>query len=243
MNGRASVMGNTVAGGSSSIGFAFRSVVVEEVLPGKNICNTMDVQTGEKVQVGLNKRGTDSWPQTGDRWILNKSMAGHWILAIKITPTQPPVASGNLDTIDPDLESLLLVLEGLGLVQVALGHNGLGWQNPTSLLNTGWAIGPASGIAQPLRFRITTQKLELVGAVHTTSSSPNANLMTLPGPTPVSYWPATPQRVGCVANTSGTPSARWVEISTAGVVTIQNALAASSVDVYLDVSVPRTLLP
>jgi hypothetical protein len=242
MNGRASVMGNVIAGGTSSVGFAFRSVVIQEVLPNQNICSTMDVQTAEKISVGLNKRGTDSWPQVGEQWVLNKSTAGHWILAIKITATQPPTFSGNADTMDSDLIGLANTLVEMGLLQLNFTNTGLGWQDPTSLLSAGWAIGPNSGSVQPLRYRITAQKLEMVGTIHTTSSSPTFNVLTLPA-TPVNYRPATGQRVGIVSNASGTPTARFVDITSAGVVSVQNALAASGVDVYFDVSVPRTLLP
>lgn len=239
---RASVMGNTVAGGTSSVGFAFRSVVVQEVLPDQNICNTMDVQTSEKIQVGLNKRGTDSWPQVGDQWVLNKSTAGHWMLAIKITATAPPTVTGNLDTLDTDTVGLMNTLEELGLVQLSLARTGFGWQNPTSLLGTGWAIGPNSGSVQPLRYRITAQKVELTGAVHTTSTTPATTLFVLPA-VPTSYRPATTQRADCVSNAAGTASARFVEITSGGAVSVQNVLTTTATDVYFAVSVPRTLLP
>lgn len=241
-NGRASVMGNAVATGTSSVGFAFRSVLIQEVLPDKNICNTMDVQTTERVQVGLNKRGTDSWPQKGEQWVLNKSQAGHWMLAIKVTDTQPPTVTGNLDTLDADTVGLMNTLEELGLVQLSLAHGGFGWQNPTALLGTGWAMGPGSGTVQPLRYRITVQKVELIGAVHTTSTTPATNVLVLPS-APVSYRPATTQRVPGVSNAAGTAAARFVEVNSNGAVSVQNVLTTSGTDVYFDVSVPRTLLP
>jgi len=241
-NVRASVMGKTVAGGTSSVGFGFRSVVVQEVLPDLNVCNTMDVQTSEKIQVGLNKRGTDSWPQVGDQWVLNKSTAGHWMLAIKVTDTQPPTVTGNLDTLDADTVGLVNTLGDLGLIQPSLAHNGFGWQDPTSLLGTGWAIGAASGSVQPLRYRITAQKLELAGALHTTSTTPATTVFTLPA-VPTNYRPATTQRADCVSNASGTASARFVEVTSTGLVSVQNVLTTSGTDVYFAVSVPRTLLP
>lgn len=242
MGGRASVMANAVAGGTSSVGFGFRSVVIEEVIPDKNICNTMDVQTSEKIQVGLNKRGRDAWPITGDQWVLNKTQAGHWMLAIKITSTSPPLVTGNQDTLDTDTVGLMNAMADLGLIQLDLTSQGFGWQNPTSLLGTGWAMGPGSGTVQPLRYRITTQKVELIGAVHTTSTAPATNVLVLPS-TPINYRPATTQRVPGVSNAAGTPSARFVEVASNGAVSVQNVLTTSGTDVYFDVSVPRTLLP
>lgn len=234
---RQSVVGNRVATGSAGVGFAFRLVAVDEVLPSLNICNAHDVKTGEIVQVGLNKRGRDAWPQVGDQWVLNRSQAGHWMLAIKITDTQPPVATANLDT-EPDLGALVTTLGALGLVTDQTAHQGFGWQVPGvatgSSIGTGWALGPVTGSIQPCRFRLHRNHLEVVGALHTTTSSPSATVLTLG----TGFAPGSEHRMGVVTNVGGTITARMLDVGTSGSITVTPALTAASTDIYLSVWVP-----
>lgn len=109
------------------------------------------------------------------------------------------------------------------------------WQDPTSLLGTGWAIGPNSGTVQKLQYRKDAlDNLVLVGSVHSTSATPAATLFTLPS----GYRPAITQRVVCVSNAAGTPTIRFVEINSNGGVLIMNNLTATSTDVYINACVP-----
>lgn len=234
---RASVVANRVAMGNAGTGFAFRSVLVMEVLSSQNICNVKDVQTGEMLQVGINKRGTDSWPQVGDQWVLNRSTAGHWLLAIKVTATTPPVVTANTD-LEPDLGALLATLGGIGLVDNQAASQGFGWQVPGvalgSAMGSGWVVGPNGGGIQAARFRLHRNHLEVVGAVHCTTSSPSTTVMTLG----TGFHPAGEHRVGCVTNTGGTTiTARYLDI-TAGVVTITPAVTAATTDLYLSLWLP-----
>jgi hypothetical protein len=111
-----SVMAKRQGIGSSGTGFAFVLAEIKELLPDRNICLAMDLQTGDYYEVGLNKRGETAWPQVGDRWILDRSM-GHWALQTKVTDVSAPVFTGNASTMDPDLLRLALLLKGLGLIQ------------------------------------------------------------------------------------------------------------------------------
>lgn len=111
-----SVLAKTLGQGSSGIGFAFALVDIKDIHPDRNICLVSDLQTGAFTEVGLDKRDSISWPQVGDRWIIDRSL-GHWALRCKVTATTPPVITGSRDTIPPTLVSLLGVLEGLGLIK------------------------------------------------------------------------------------------------------------------------------
>ncbi len=111
-----SVLAKRQGSGSSGVGFAFKLVDVKELSPDKNICYVSDVQTGESIQVGLNKRGTDSWPRTGDRWLIDRS-TGVWMLQCKITSPTAPVITGSAAEMEPGLLQLVSTLEGLGLLQ------------------------------------------------------------------------------------------------------------------------------
>jgi hypothetical protein len=114
---RQSVMGQTVANGSSGVGFAFRTVVIKEVHADKNICMASDIQTNESFQLGLNKRGTSSvWPQVGDGWLIDRSM-GHWALRCKITDNAPPSFTGSWNSMDSDLFRLVGLLSGMGIIE------------------------------------------------------------------------------------------------------------------------------
>lgn len=110
-----SVMAKRQGIGSSGVGFAFVLAEIRELLPERNICLAMDLQTGDYYEVGLNKRGETAWPQVGDRWILDRSL-GHWALQGKVTDVTAPSFTGNLTTMDPDVVRLAMLLKGLGLI-------------------------------------------------------------------------------------------------------------------------------
>lgn len=110
-----SVMAQRQGTGSSGVGFAFALATIKELLPDKNICLAEDKQSGTQYQVGLDKRGILAWPQTGDTWILDRSL-GHWALRAKVTDTAAPVVSGSRNAMSTSAQSLLDVLSGLGLV-------------------------------------------------------------------------------------------------------------------------------
>lgn len=110
-----SVMAKRQGSGSSGVGFAFALTEIKELLPDRNICLAMDLQTGDYYEVGLNKRGETAWPQVGDRWILDRSL-GHWALQSKVTDVTAPSFTGNLSTMDPDVLRLVMLLKGLGLI-------------------------------------------------------------------------------------------------------------------------------
>lgn len=110
-----SVLAKQQGQGSSGVGFAFTLVDVKEVHPDQNICLVSDVQTGAYTQVGLDKRDSISWPQVGDRWIIDRSL-GHWALRCKVTATSAPAVTGSRNALSPPFVALLGVLEGLGLI-------------------------------------------------------------------------------------------------------------------------------
>lgn len=110
-----SVMAQRQGTGSSGIGFAFALVTIKEVLPDKNICLAEDKQYGTQYQLGLDKRGQIVWPQTGDIWIIDRSL-GHWALRSKVTGTTAPSYTGFSNLMDSDLYELVQVLAKLGLI-------------------------------------------------------------------------------------------------------------------------------
>lgn len=237
---RASVVANQVAAGSAGVGFAFKYVQVTEVIPAQNICNTKELSTGEVFQVGLNKRGTDSWPQQGDQWILNRSMAGHWMLAIKVTATSAPVATANLD-LSPDLGALITTLAGIGLVQDQTAHQGFGWNLPGaygSALGSGWATGPSSGPSLPLHFRTTRGHLQVVGTIHSTTATPAAIPFTLG----TGYIPGSFHRSTASSYASSTTTARLLEISPSGVITVYPSVTAASTDLQFNIWAPMEVI-
>lgn len=237
---RQSVVANRVAAGSAAIGFAFKYVQVTEVIPSLNICNTKELSTGEVFQVGLNKRGTDSWPQQGDQWILNRATAGHWMLAIKVTATSAPVVTTNTD-LNPDLGALLAVLGGIGLVQDQAASQGFGWSLPGAhgnTLGTGWANGPTSGVSTPLHLRLIRGHLQVVGTIHSTSATPAAIPLTLgSGFTPGSFHRSTASSYA-----SATTTARLLEISTSGSVTVYPSVTAASTDLQFNIWAPMEVI-
>jgi hypothetical protein len=110
-----SVIAQRQGTGSSGVGFAFALATIKELLPDKNICLAEDRQSGAQYQVGLDKRGILAWPQTGDTWILDRSL-GHWALRAKVTGTSAPVIGGTRNAMSASSQSLLDLLSGLGLV-------------------------------------------------------------------------------------------------------------------------------
>jgi hypothetical protein len=111
-----SVMAQRQGTGSSGVGFAFALATIKEVLPDKNICLAEDKQSGTQYQVGLDKRGILAWPQSGDTWILDRSL-GHWALRAKVTDTAAPVITGSAASMTTAHLQLVTLLEGLGLLQ------------------------------------------------------------------------------------------------------------------------------
>jgi hypothetical protein len=108
------------------------------------------------------------------------------------------------------------------------------WQ-AASGLGTGWAIGPSAGTVQSLQYRLDAEdNLVLVGAVHSTSTTPAATIFTLP----TGYRPKVTQRGPGVSNQGGTATARYVEINSSGAVSINANLATSGTDVYFNTTVP-----
>jgi hypothetical protein len=108
------------------------------------------------------------------------------------------------------------------------------WQ-AVSGLGSGWAIGPSGGTVQNAQYRIDAQdNLELVGLVHTTSTTPATNIFTLPA----GFRPQIEQRVGCITNRAGTITPVQIAITTAGVVSIGPTPTLSSTDLEFKVTVP-----
>lgn len=118
---RQSVMANAVNTGSSGVGFALRRVVINEVLPDRNICRATDVLTNEGFDLGLNKRGDSSvWPQVGDCWMIDRTM-GHWALKCKITPTRPPAFNSDAPVRSSDMQKLVNLLVEHGIIEDTSG--------------------------------------------------------------------------------------------------------------------------
>lgn len=111
-----SVMSQRQGTGSSGVGFAFALVVIKELLPDKNICLAEDKASGTQYQLGLDKRGILAWPQTGESWIIDRSL-GHWALRAKVTDTAAPVISGSAAPMTTAHLQLITLLENLGLLQ------------------------------------------------------------------------------------------------------------------------------
>jgi hypothetical protein len=108
------------------------------------------------------------------------------------------------------------------------------WQTPASL-GTGWAAGPASGPVQAVQYRVADlDRLEIVGAVHTTTATPTATVFTLP----TGFTPRASQRVPTVINSSGTAAAAYVEVQAGGAVVVTPIPTGSGQDVYLALQVP-----
>lgn len=111
------------------------------------------------------------------------------------------------------------------------------WNTPT--LGAGWAIGPNSGTVQPLQYRLDpTGDLIIVGAIHTTSTTPSTTIFTLPA----GYIPAITQRSPGVTNRAGSITADFVEVNSSGSVSIVPALTTSSTDAYFQVKVPLGII-
>lgn len=102
------------------------------------------------------------------------------------------------------------------------------WQPPS--YGTGWAAGPTSGSVQPWQFRKgIADEVLIEGVFHSTSTTPAATVCTLPA----AYWPKKTKRVPVALNSSNTITAALMQITTAGVVSLVPAVAATSVDVQV----------
>lgn len=120
-----------------------------------------------------------------------------------------------------------------------IGNTAEVWQVPGQTgmpaLGTGWAAGPSGGTVQPVQYRRDAEdNLVIVGAVHSTSTTPAATIFTLPA----GYRPKITQRDPGVSNSAGTASARYVEVNSSGAVSLGANLTTASTDVYFAVSVP-----
>lgn len=111
--------------------------------------------------------------------------------------------------------------------------NPLTEQTPT--LGTGWAIGPAGGTVQNLFYtKNGFNYLNLYGAIHTTSTTPSANIFTLPS----GYIPVNEQRGGVTTYNGTTITQYGIRVQTSGVVTIFPTPTATNVDLYFGMDVP-----
>lgn len=121
-----------------------------------------------------------------------------------------------------------------GAVVQADGSGGAAtWQTPT--YGTGWAGGPSGGSRQALQYRITAEdELWLVGAMHSTSATPNATAFTLPA----AFRPLAFQQDVCIENFAGTFTLHELEIDTSGNVSIHPNLSASGHDLYINARFP-----
>lgn len=184
MAGRQSVMANAVSTGSAGVGFALRTVVIQEVLPDKNSCRSADIQTNEMFELGLNKRGDSAvWPQVGEGWLIDRSM-GHWALRCKLTPTAPPTVTGARVSMDQNLGALITLLAQQGMVGdlTTAATVPTGWQTPSSWVN-GWVTGHAVTPVQnaPFRFqRRPGNRVEFNGWMHGGTSSNYTQMFTVP---------------------------------------------------------------
>lgn len=107
------------------------------------------------------------------------------------------------------------------------------WQTPS--VGTGWATGPSGGTVQAVQYRRDAEdNLIIVGAVHSTSTTPAATIFNLPA----GYRPKITQRSPGVSNSAGTATARFAEVNSNGNVSINANLTTTSTDVYFQVCVP-----
>lgn len=132
-----SVMSQRQGTGSSGIGFAFMVGTIKDLNPDQNICLVQNTQTGDTQQVALDVRSSTNWPQTGEQWLLDRSL-GVWALRAKVTDRVAPAFTGAQVLMDPNLLNLVGVLKGLGLITdsttgVPADYS---WKTPT--LTTGW---------------------------------------------------------------------------------------------------------
>lgn len=218
-----SVMAQRQGTGSSGVGYAFDLVVIKELLPDKNICLAESMQYGTGYQLGLDKRGQLAWPQTGDRWIIDRSM-GHWALRSKITATSAPVITGSRNTMSATVQSLLDTLGGLGLVddQTTAQTLPVGvWQVPGALTSPFDNYG---GSYQPFRYMIeTTGFVVLEGVVKTTSAiTGTVPFFTLP----TGFWPKKNQ---VFSSNSNNTACYELEVTSAGVVRLSSVPASTTI--------------
>lgn len=111
------------------------------------------------------------------------------------------------------------------------------WQTPA--LGSGWATGTHSlGVTiQPVRYRLLpSNEVEVNGVIHSTSASPAATLWTMPS----GYIPTTWQRIntGTIGLGGGSVTPNGVDFHPDGTVTMEVAIAASSVDIQFNAIYP-----
>lgn len=136
-------------------------------------------------------------------------------------------ASTSQSVVSAHISGALLKTDAAGNVQQ--------WQDPTSLLGTGWAIGPSAGTVQPLQYRLDgMDNLILDGVVHSTSTTPASTIFTLPA----GYRPKLTRRSPGVSNSGGTATVRFCEVNASGAVSINQNLTTASTDVYFECSIP-----
>lgn len=141
-----SVMAQRQGSGSSGVGYSFDLVTIKELLPDKNICLAENKQYGSQYQLGLDKRGMLAWPQTGDVWVIDRSL-GHWALRSKVTGTAAPNYTGFSNLMDPDVYQLVQLLAGHGLLADQTTPNGV---EPTPPAFTGSKNNLSPGLQQLL---------------------------------------------------------------------------------------------
>lgn len=121
-------------------------------------------------------------------------------------------------------------------------NNNAPFTNQTPSLGAGWALGSAGGTRQSLQFRRDAfDNLVLAGVIHSTSATPASTIFTLPSVG--GYRPTANQRMGVTANSGGTYSAHSLDILTTGVVSVDPAITAASVDLYIYGNPPLGHIP
>lgn len=195
---------------STAIGITTRKVTVKQVEPTRGIATVSDIQ-GFSTDVLYRVQRVGRIPQQGEVWWIDRSL-GVWTF---------------LAYVSPDDASITNFAQGL-TTATAITRTGQTWQTPT--LGAGWAFGPSSGAHQALRYRIDAQdNLQFAGLVHSTSTTPTATLLNLPG----GYLPAHDQRFSVNQNNSGTWAAGGVNITALGAVSVLPAVTAASTDVHI----------
>ena len=115
-------------------------------------------------------------------------------------------------------------------------HLAEAWISIATGLTTGWAAGPASGSVQSPRVRIDAEdNLVLNGAYHTTTTTTGTRITTF---SLAAYRPKVTQRWPVVSNASGVATARFMELDTAGNLSVFPAITTSGTDLYIQGTIP-----
>lgn len=126
-----------------------------------------------------------------------------------------------------------LMADSVTLSSGPITLSGETWQTPS--YGSGWAAGPSAGTVQSCRFRRDGEdNVRIVGAFHSTSTTPAATVFTLPA----GYRPKVTHRAVGVSNQGGTATARYIEVNSSGAVSVNANLTTSGTDVYLELTVP-----